>query len=94
MVMRGDDNKWDFIFSYISPEKRIPVDHPLRPVKAFADDILKEISKTFEKMYSHAGRPSIPPERLLKSMILRLYIQSAPTVCSARRSITPHSILY
>ncbi|VAX23295.1 hypothetical protein MNBD_NITROSPINAE04-1437 [hydrothermal vent metagenome] len=39
--MRGDDDKQDFIFSYISPEKRVPADHPLRPVKEFADDILK-----------------------------------------------------
>jgi len=68
--MRGDDDKQDFIFSYISPEQRVPADHPLRPVKAFADDILKGMSQTFDKMYSHTGRPSIPPERLLKSMIL------------------------
>ena len=68
--MRGDDDKQDFMFSYISPEQRVPLDHPLRPVKAFADDILKGMSKTFNTMYSHTGRPSIPPERLLKSMIL------------------------
>jgi len=68
--MRGEDDKQDFMFSYVSPEQRVPADHPLRPVKAYANDILKGMSKTFDSMYSHTGRPSIPPERLLKSMIL------------------------
>lgn len=46
--MRGEDDGRDFMFSYISPERRVPADHPLRPVKAFADDILKGMSKTFD----------------------------------------------
>ena len=58
------------MFSFVSPEKRIPVDHPLRRIKALADTILAGMSATFDAMYSQTGRPSIPPERLLKSQVL------------------------
>jgi transposase len=58
------------MFTYVSPEQRVPADHPLRPIKAFADAVLKELSPVFNKMYSKTGRPSIPPERLLKAQIL------------------------
>lgn len=58
------------MFSVVSPEKRIPPDHPLRRIKAMADEILVGMSETFDAMYSKTGRPSIPPERLLKSQIL------------------------
>lgn len=69
-TMRGTDDKQASMFSLISPEKRVPGDHPLRLVKAMADGILAGLSPTFEQMYSRVGRPSIPPERLLKAMIL------------------------
>jgi transposase len=62
--MRGDDNLQDGIFSYISPEKRVPADHPLRPIRKLVDEILKEMSPRFSKLYSNVGRPSIAPERL------------------------------
>jgi len=68
--MRGTDDKQASMFSLISPEKRVPVDHPLRPIKAMADKILGALSPTFDAMYSGIGRPSIPPERLLKATIL------------------------
>lgn len=68
--MRGADDKQGSMFSVVSPERRIPVDHPLRRIKAMADEILSELSATFDAMYSKVGRPSIPPERLLKSQIL------------------------
>lgn len=58
------------MFSLVSPEKRIPADHPLRRIKRLADDILTTLSPTFDEMYSSVGRPSIPPERLLKSQVL------------------------
>lgn len=58
------------MFSLISPEKRVSPDHPLRPIKRLADAILTELSPTLDAMYSRTGRPSIPPERLLKSQIL------------------------
>jgi transposase len=68
--MRGTDDKQSSMFSVVSPERRIPADHPLRRIKAMADEILADLSPTFDAMYSNVGRPSIPPERLLKSQIL------------------------
>lgn len=68
--MRGTDSKQASMFSVISPEKRIPAEHPLRRIKAMADAILADMSSTFDAMYSKTGRPSIPPERLLKSQVL------------------------
>ena len=68
--MRGTDDKQASMFSVVSPERRIPADHPLRRIKAMADEVLSGLSKTFDAMYSSVGRPSIPPERLLKSQIL------------------------
>src|SRR6202047_3193759 len=64
--MRGDDNLQEGIFSYISPEKRVPADHPLRPIRKMVDEILKEMSPQFAKLYSEVGRPSIAPERLFR----------------------------
>ena len=58
------------MFSLVSPEKRVAADHPLRRIKRMADDILLSLSPTFDAMYSSVGRPSIPPERLLKSQVL------------------------
>lgn len=71
--MRGDDNLQDGIFSYISPEKRVPADHPLRPIRKLVDEILKEMSPQFSKLYSKVGRPSIAPERLLRSLLLQIF---------------------
>jgi len=68
--MRGTDDKQGMMFTVVSPEKRVPADHPLRPIKAGAEAVLKRMSATFDTMYSKVGRPSIPPERLLKSMVL------------------------
>jgi len=71
--MRGDDNQQEGIFSYISPEKRVPADHPLRPIRKMVDEILKEMSPQFQKLYSDVGRPSIAPERLLRSLLLQIF---------------------
>jgi len=70
--MRGDDNQQDGMFSYISPEKRVPADHPWRPIRKMVDGILKEMSPKFQKLYSDVGRPSIAPERLLRSLLLQI----------------------
>jgi len=70
--MRGDDDRQEGIFSYISPEKRVPSDHPLRPIRKIVDEILKEMSSEFSKLYSQVGRPSIAPERLLRSLLLQI----------------------
>jgi transposase len=69
-TMRGDNPSQGFMFSFVSPEQRVPENHPLRAIKAMADKILIGLSDTFSEMYSRTGRPSIPPESLLKSMIL------------------------
>src|SRR3984957_1287734 len=71
--MRGDDNQQDGMFSYVSPEKRVPPDHPLRPVRKMVDEILKEMSPQFAKVYSEVGRPSIAPERLFRSLLLQIF---------------------
>src|SRR5258708_1836852 len=71
--MRGDDDLQEGMFSYISPEKRVPADHPLRPIRKMVDEILKEMSPKFQKLYSNVGRPSIAPERLLRSLLLQVF---------------------
>jgi transposase len=70
--MRGDDNQQEGMFSYVSPEKRVPADHPLRPIRKIVDEILKEMSPQFAKLYSEVGRPSIAPKRLFRSLLLQI----------------------
>lgn len=69
--MRGDDLHQAEMFSYISPEQRIPKDHPLRPIQKMVDEILGEMSPQLNKLYSKIGRPSIPPEKLLRALLLQ-----------------------
>src|SRR5260370_864791 len=71
--MRGDDNQQEGMFSYISPEKRVPGDHPLRPIRKMVDEILKEMSPRFAKLYSDVGRPSIAPARLFRSLLVQIF---------------------
>ena len=70
--MRGSDPKQEGMFSYVSPEQRVPAEHPLRPLRTMVDDILKEMSPRFAKLYADRGRPSIPPERLLRALLLQI----------------------
>jgi transposase len=70
--MRGNDPKQDGMFSYVSPEQRVPAEHPLRPLRRMVDDILKEMSPRFARLYADTGRPSIPPERLLRALLLQI----------------------
>lgn len=70
--MRGEDTKQEAMFSYLSPEKRVPVEHPLRPIRAMVDTVLKEMSPRFAKLYADVGRPSIAPERLLRALLLQI----------------------
>jgi len=71
--MRGPDQKQDDMFSYVSPDKRVPADHPLRKIRPLVDQILKEMSPQFGKLYSEVGRPSIAPERLLRALLLQIF---------------------
>src|SRR6201987_4677675 len=70
--MRGNDQQQGHVFSYISPEQRVRKDHPLRPIRTMVDQVLKELSPEFNKMYSKVGRPSIPPEQLLRALLLQM----------------------
>jgi len=70
--MRGDDIQQTTMFSYLSPEQRVPVDHPLRAIRDFADQILDGLSDTFDKMYSSVGRRSVAPEKLLRALLLQV----------------------
>src|ERR1700716_3974227 len=70
--MRGPDHQQSAIFSYLSPEQRVPSDHPLRAVRQITDTILAQLSQLFSKMYSDVGRKSIPPERLLRARLLQI----------------------
>src|ERR1700732_2893688 len=70
--MRGTDQQQSHVFSYISPEQRVRKDHPLRPIRTMVDEILKQLSPQFNKMYAKVGRPSIPPEQLLRAQLLQM----------------------
>jgi len=60
------------MFSYLSPEQRVPSDHPLRAIRHVTETILQRLSKKFSRMYSRIGRPSIPPEKLLRALLLQI----------------------
>jgi transposase len=70
--MRGKDIQQSAMFSYISPEDRVPADHPLRPIRVMADIALKALSPVFNRMYVAFGRPSIAPEKLLRALLLQV----------------------
>lgn len=70
--MRGEDRKADGLFSYIRPEQRVPAEHPLRPIREMVDTVLRELSPEFAQLYSPIGRPSIPPEKLLRALLLQV----------------------
>jgi transposase len=70
--MRGSDVQQSAMFSYLSPEQRVPADHPLRPVREITDRLLDKLSASFEQMYSTTGRPSIAPEKLLRALLLQV----------------------
>ena len=61
------------MFSYVSPEQRIPKNHPLRAIRALVDEVLADMSREFDGRYAATGRPSIPPERLLRAQLLQIF---------------------
>ena len=71
--MRGNEGKQQPVFSYVSLEERVPADHPLRSIRQVVDEVLAGMSKRFDTLYAEAGRPSIPPERLLRALLLQIY---------------------
>jgi transposase len=70
--MRGTDHQQSSMVSYISAERRVPKDHPLRGMRTMADAALRELGPTFEGMYAGGGRPSIAPEKLLRALLLQV----------------------
>jgi len=70
--MRGADHQQSTMFSYISAERRVPREHPLRAIRVMADTALKELGPRFEAIYASSGRPSIAPERLLRALLLQV----------------------
>src|SRR6478609_3984378 len=69
--MRGKDEQQLDVFSYVSPEQRVPQDHPLRPLRVMTDEALRELQPRFNKLYAKTGRPSIAPEKLLRALLLQ-----------------------
>jgi transposase len=70
--MRGTDTQQSSMFSYLSPEERVPANHPLRLIRRMVDEALKALSPGFNRLYSACGRPSIPPEKLLRALLLQV----------------------
>ena len=69
--MRGNDLQQAEMWSYVSPEERVPHDHPLRPLRAMTDEALQQLQSRFNKLYAKTGRPSIAPEKLLRALLLQ-----------------------
>jgi transposase len=67
------DHQQADMFSYLSPEARVRKDHPLRAVRSMTDEILSNMSPLFDAMYAEVGRPSIPPEKLLRAQLLQMF---------------------
>lgn len=71
--MRGDDRQQAATFSYVTLEERVPQDHPLRPIRKMVDEILRAMARDFDGLYAKTGRPSVPPERLLRAVLLEIF---------------------
>jgi transposase len=71
--MRGGDVRTEALFAYVSCERRVPRDHPLRSVLPIVDAALSNLSSAFAKLYAPIGRPSIPPEKLLRALLLQAF---------------------
>ena len=71
--MRGAKVEMGAMFSYLSPEERVPADHPLRAIRVIVDRSLAELDGHFNQIYSDLGRPSIPPEHLLRALLLQVF---------------------
>ena len=70
--MRGVDQQQADMYSYISPESRVRADHPLRRIRTMVDEALNNMSARFDSMYAKIGRPSIPPEKLLRAQLVQM----------------------
>ena len=73
--MRGHFRDQGGLFSYISPETRVPALHPLREIRELVRAVLKDLGPSFGKLYASEGRPSIPPEQLLSALLLQVLLR-------------------
>ena len=71
--MRGEDRRTGSLFSYVDLEARVPAQHPLRAIRRIVNQALSGLSDEFRKLYSHTGRPGIPPEKLLRALLLQAF---------------------
>src|SRR6516162_2382627 len=97
--MRGIFRDEAQLFSYVSPDSRVPPGHPLRKIRGLVRDVLKELSRSFARLYAKEGRPSVPPEQLSSALLIQaLYgIRSEPqlmeklsSTCCVARLLTCH----
>ena len=72
-AMRGSDGRTGSLFSYVDLEDRVPAKHPLRLIRGIVNDVLVALDPEFAKIYAAGGRPSIPPERLLRALLLQVF---------------------
>ena len=79
--MRGEDRPQSVMFSYVHLEDRVPEDHPLRAVRELTNEALRRISRRLAARYSHTGRPSIPPEQLLRAHCRSASTRSGASGC-------------
>ena len=70
--MRGDENQQEAMFSYVNLDQRVPTHHPLRSIRKMAGQALAELSAHFDALYARRGRPSIPPEQLIRALLLQV----------------------
>lgn len=89
--MRGDDQQSGHLFSDLSPEQRVPADHPLRAIRLMTDEALRQLSPQFEAIYAKSGRPSVPPEQRLRALLLQaLYtVRSERMLVGVRLRLRP-----
>jgi transposase len=71
--MRGAFLDQGRLFSYVSPEARIPANHPLRVIRALVREVLADLNRSLSRLYASEGRPSIPPEQLLSTLLLQVF---------------------
>src|SRR3990172_13009609 len=72
-TMRGFDVHQADMYSSLSPEERVPQDHPLRPIREMVDRALAALSRDFDQLYARSGRPSVPPQQLLLALLLQIF---------------------
>src|ERR1700732_2612847 len=88
--MRGGDARTEALFSYVSCEAQVPMDHPLRAIGKIVNEALTALSAEFEKLYAKSGRPSIAPEKLLRALLLQAFysVRSERQLMEQRSSST------